>query len=400
MVNSIKLNLGGGFAGILAAYELQYAGYDVEVIEARKRVGGRVKSKKNLAMDIGVNDRYIEHGAELIGESHALWRVLAKKLELSFIPVSKDVQDVKDIDLDHFRMKGLKRNFKFRPNKVVLRGLSNMKQNLKAQIMKDTLKDEKDEGGIDFIDSEDKLLKFTPEMEKAIEDFYLQMSNDSKLVFIPDPIYHIKTSLNSKTIEFDMITVGQKIVEFVRGRKFKKEDEDILIEYLNSQLLNDNGISVDKQSYLFTILVVRGGGGDSFLTRNEIYRCKEGNQELANRIAKEIGKDHIHLSTNCQKVVSKDNKVYIYCEKKETPYIGDYVVMAVPSSILDNIQFEPNLQVLVKGKKVDFDPKKIIQNGKLFKYIMKTKNSFWYEKEDDLEIVSSSYGEVSLKILK
>src|SRR6185436_10947244 len=34
--------IGGGFAGLSCAFELKAAGYDVSVLEARDRVGGRV----------------------------------------------------------------------------------------------------------------------------------------------------------------------------------------------------------------------------------------------------------------------------------------------------------------------------------------------------------------------
>ena len=34
--------LGAGMAGLVSAYELKRAGWDVQVIEARERVGGRV----------------------------------------------------------------------------------------------------------------------------------------------------------------------------------------------------------------------------------------------------------------------------------------------------------------------------------------------------------------------
>ena len=40
--------VGGGFAGLAAAYELSQAGADVIVLEARNRIGGRVLSFKDL----------------------------------------------------------------------------------------------------------------------------------------------------------------------------------------------------------------------------------------------------------------------------------------------------------------------------------------------------------------
>ena len=40
--------VGAGFSGLTAAYELSRAGYDVTVVEARNRVGGRVVSFNDL----------------------------------------------------------------------------------------------------------------------------------------------------------------------------------------------------------------------------------------------------------------------------------------------------------------------------------------------------------------
>ena len=40
--------LGGGFAGLACAYELKSVGYDVVVLEARNRVGGRVLTFRDM----------------------------------------------------------------------------------------------------------------------------------------------------------------------------------------------------------------------------------------------------------------------------------------------------------------------------------------------------------------
>src|SRR6185503_3056959 len=60
--------VGAGFSGLAAAFELRAAGYDVTIVEARNRIGGRVISFRDL-----VPGKTVEGGAELIGSNHPAW---------------------------------------------------------------------------------------------------------------------------------------------------------------------------------------------------------------------------------------------------------------------------------------------------------------------------------------
>jgi monoamine oxidase len=77
--------IGGGFAGLAAAYELSHAGADVTVLEARNRVGGRVISFKDL-----VPGAAMEGGAELVGTNHAIWLDYAKRFKLKFADITEE----------------------------------------------------------------------------------------------------------------------------------------------------------------------------------------------------------------------------------------------------------------------------------------------------------------------
>ena len=77
--------IGGGFAGLAAAYELSAARADVTVLEARNRVGGRVISFKDLTPG-GV----MEGGAELVGSNHPIWLDYAKRFKLKFIDITEE----------------------------------------------------------------------------------------------------------------------------------------------------------------------------------------------------------------------------------------------------------------------------------------------------------------------
>jgi monoamine oxidase len=71
--------VGGGFAGLAAAYELESLGYEVVVLEGQDEVGGRVESRRNI-----VSGDVMEGGAELIGLNHPAWWAYKRKFKLHF----------------------------------------------------------------------------------------------------------------------------------------------------------------------------------------------------------------------------------------------------------------------------------------------------------------------------
>jgi monoamine oxidase len=73
--------VGGGLAGLCAAYELMGLQYDVTVYEAQANVGGRVQSFSDFA-----SGKIAEGGGELIGTNHPLWNLYAHKFHLQLVP--------------------------------------------------------------------------------------------------------------------------------------------------------------------------------------------------------------------------------------------------------------------------------------------------------------------------
>jgi monoamine oxidase len=73
--------IGAGFAGLAAAYKLKNAGWNVTVLEARDRIGGRVFSHKFAGTDL-----ICELGAEWVGESHERIKALCHDFR---IPLQK-----------------------------------------------------------------------------------------------------------------------------------------------------------------------------------------------------------------------------------------------------------------------------------------------------------------------
>ncbi len=81
--------IGAGFGGLACAHELLSAGYDVTVLDARNRVGGRVLSFNDM-----VPGKVVEGGGELIGSNHPTWVAYAKKFGLRF----NDVTESEELD--------------------------------------------------------------------------------------------------------------------------------------------------------------------------------------------------------------------------------------------------------------------------------------------------------------
>ncbi|MBL8746039.1 MAG: FAD-dependent oxidoreductase [Phycisphaerae bacterium] len=71
--------IGGGFAGLSCAFELKAAGYDVRVLEARDRLGGRVLSFSDF-----IEGAAAEGGGERIGSNHPAWMGYAARFGLTF----------------------------------------------------------------------------------------------------------------------------------------------------------------------------------------------------------------------------------------------------------------------------------------------------------------------------
>ncbi|HAC89754.1 MAG TPA: hypothetical protein DCF63_03855 [Planctomycetaceae bacterium] len=79
------LVVGAGFAGLSCAYELTSAGYDVKVFEAKRRVGGRVLSLKNL-----IPGKIVEGGGELLGSNHPHVLAYAAKFGFEFLDITEE----------------------------------------------------------------------------------------------------------------------------------------------------------------------------------------------------------------------------------------------------------------------------------------------------------------------
>ncbi len=287
--------VGAGFAGLAAAYELASAGLDVQVVEARNRVGGRVLSFRDF-----VPGKVVEGGGELIGSNHALWQSYAKTFGLQMLDMA-DYPGLEDpVTLDGQRLTSAQAEALFE------------------------------------------------EMDAA----FATMNADAKRVGDAD-----RPWLAPDAVALDLKTVG----DWVRSLACS----DLCRRAIDAMLTADNGVRTDWQSYLGHLAMVKGGGVEAFWTDSELYRCKGGNQQLAEKLAEGIGRDRITLRMPVTHVHTSRSGVRVRLADGRT-LEGDQVVIAVPPNTWNRIAFDPVLPAHIHP-----------QVGSNVKYLMRVRREFW-----------------------
>ncbi len=147
-----------------------------------------------------------------------------------------------------------------------------------------------------------------------------------------------------------------------------------------ADFVSETGVPSDRQSYLALLAAVKGGSMDKYWTETEVYHCKGGNQQLAQKLAAEIGAERILLNMPASAVTIGADGVMVTCADGRT-FKGDDAILTVPPSVWDAITFEPPLPAMLRP-----------QMGHNVKYLISLKNRFWLK--DNLSPESLSNGNV------
>jgi monoamine oxidase len=342
--------VGGGLAGLMAARQLVQFGVKVTVYEARKEVGGRVLS--NTTFSAG---RVTEEGAELIGSFHTKWLELAREFGLAMIS---------RMDSELYNLEGLE-------EQIIL----------------------------------DKRLS-KDDIDKLTGDMYSRVLTPLALLAAREIQRPSEPWLQRHLIEFDKMSVQEALPRCCKiSERYKDTADEPLWQMLEFKLVNDEVAPLDEMNFLSLLCKVRAGQGDrmnpalpglrdGYWDELEIFRCADGCQTLATKIAEKIqtkkygpepaavrrlvAVTHINISkmgvTLGLKATRPDGK---FVDDK-APLLSpgfSYVILAIPPSVW------PRVTITAYGK--DADPAKEIGQMRMndaVKYFSDVKERFWIKK--------------------
>ena len=331
--------VGGGFAGMMAAWSLCeiYSGIEVVVFEARAEVGGRVWSNEGFTN----GTRTIEFGAELVGANHPTWIKLARDLGVGLITRTGE---------DHYKLMRLQMKLRVDGKDLSNQDAKQMEQEMKAII-----------------------LEIGKDASKIKDD------NASKPWNQPD----LK--------KFDDMSLKDKLIK-PRPDGLALNPTTLGYRAIQMQLENNLVNPLDKINYLALLCLVKAGrfgtdddGKDKeyfgYWEHTEDFRCADGCQTLVKKMVAKLthpaSKYKFTLLTNTEVKKIDTNSPsppkFVKLEWKSTAAVKkvdagfDYVILAVPPTVWDSIAITPQ------------HPKDIgtIQMGPASKFFSNFKERFW-----------------------
>jgi monoamine oxidase len=133
---------------------------------------------------------------------------------------------------------------------------------------------------------------------------------------------------------------------------------------IDAQMVADNGVVSDWQSYLGNLAMINGGGGEKYWTETEVFRCAGGTDQLARHLARAIGDARIHLRQPVSHVTVSERGVIVTAGAAQ--HEADYAVLAVPPLTWNRIAFTPRLHVTGTP-----------QMGSNVKFLMRVRDQYW-----------------------
>lgn len=313
--------LGGGLAGLSAAYQLKKAGLRTEIFEASSRLGGRIFTKDNF------NDEkmFCELGGELVDSDHHYLLQLADELGCEVDHFSSD--DQQTLEPYHYYFDG------------------------KHYFEKDILE------------------AFTPLKKKLKKDIWKLLRNNR----LRPKINYRHHSAYAK--ELDLLTLDQYL---------KQADVPTWVhEFINVAYLGEYGLDTSEQSALNLIMLYGAAffyhsemEFSPFGVSDESKRIKGGNSRIIEALEKNIQTHcEVSLKTELIKIENNIEGIYLTFKRGDEQFIKKYqeVICTIPFSVLRNIAGIENLGLST----VKLNCIQNLGYGTNSKYMMGFKEAIW-----------------------
>jgi monoamine oxidase len=134
---------------------------------------------------------------------------------------------------------------------------------------------------------------------------------------------------------------------------------------LDAEFAADNGVETAWQSQLGNLAQIKGGGLERYWTDSEVFRCKGGNQQLADKLAGALPTGALRRDAAVSAIVTTDRLARVTL-RDGTSIEGDAVVLAVPPSVWPRIAIDPPLPAALRP-----------QMGTNVKYLALVRSRFW-----------------------
>jgi monoamine oxidase len=134
---------------------------------------------------------------------------------------------------------------------------------------------------------------------------------------------------------------------------------------LHAMMTADNGVVTAWQSYLGNLAMVKGGGLEKYWLESEVYRCKGGNQQLAQKLAAAIGASRVITRMPVRSIVVDDRLARVTLGDGRV-LEADHVILTAPPPVWNKIAIVPALP-----------PTLAPQMGTNVKCLIALKNRFW-----------------------
>jgi monoamine oxidase len=316
--------IGGGFAGIAAAWYLNECGVHTTVYEAGERVGGRVKTDRSF-----VPKKVVEVGAELIGENHALWGILSSRFKLPLQELTDD---------DAYEDANMQARLRFGTKVVTKAEKDTLRSGLKQPLLA------------------------IGKAARAISETHPWRADGA-------------SALDSISVEDGL------------GRLLGGSPGFVLaMAWLRFTLSNDNCAALKDQSYLgllASVSAARMGADDrgmlGYWMSTETHRCIGGNDLLAERIGQSLPDLRVRATVSDVTIQARelrpvtitsavrDSKNAVSQPRRDE---FDFAILTVPPTVWNAISVTP-----------PFNPvQRALQQGPAVKFLSRYDSKFWKDK--------------------